>query len=424
MSRFLFVMVEAGGNVPAQISIARRLAARGHEVHVLSDRAAESEVLAAGCRFLPFVHAPHNNMRDREADVVRDWESSFPPAQVRRVGERLMFGPASAYARDVLETAERLQPHGIAVDCLIFGAIAGAEKSKVPAAVLVHFPVHPPGEGVTPFGLELHPAKGLLGRLRDRALLSLTRQKFGFGLLPLNAARLQLGLAPLSDVFEQYKTLHRRLILTSFEYDFAPPNLPDKVCYAGPQLDDPEWARNATVPGLEAPGPPLVAVSLGSTYQRQEKPLAAIAEALGRLPVRGFMMLGGVQGLTTAAPPNVIVVRSAPHAAVLPHASAVVCHGGHGTVMKALAHGLPLVVMPIGRDQKDNGARVEVSGAGVALSPSASAGRIADAIRRVLREPGFRSGAQRMAGIIARDVRTDRAVFEMEALAGRPVLVA
>lgn len=424
MSRFLFVMVEAGGNVPAQISIARRLAARGHEVNILSDAAAESEAVAAGCRFLPFVHAPHNNMRNREADVVRDWEPSFPPAQVRRVGERIMFGPAAAYARDVLEAVERLHPDSIAVDCMIFGAIAAAEKSKLPAAVLVHFPVHPPGEGVTPFGLGLHPAKGLLGQLRDRTLLSLTRQMFRFGLAPLNAARQQLGLAPLSDVFEQYKTLRRRIMLTCFEYDFAPSILPEQVCYAGPQLDDPEWARSAIVPDLEASGPPLVAVSLGSTYQRQEKPLAAIAEALGRLPVRGLVTLGNVLDLTTTAPPNVTVIRAAPHSAVLPNASVVVCHGGHGTVMKALAHGLPIVVMPFGRDQKDNGARVEVAGAGIALSPSSNTGRIANAIRRVLEEPAFRSGAQRMAEIIGRDVRADRAVSELEALTRRPVLAA
>src|SRR6185437_1323796 len=246
----------------------------------------------------------------------------------------------------------------------------------------------------------------------------------GFGLAPLNAARRQLGLAPLREVFEQYETLQRRIILTSFEYDFSPPGLPEQVCYAGPQLEDPEWARDEAVPALEASGPPLVAVSLGSTYQRQEKPLAAIAEALGRLPVRGLVTLGDVRGLTATAPPNVTVVRSAPHSAVLPNASAVVCHGGHGTVMKALAHGLPIVVMPFGRDQKDNGARVEVAGAGIALSPSSSAGRIANAIRRVLEEPAFRSGAQRMAEIIGRDVRADRAVSELEALTRLPVLAA
>jgi hypothetical protein len=63
-------------------------------------------------------------------------------------------------------------------------------------------------------------------------------------------------------------------------------------------------------------------------------------------------MLSNVRGLTVSAPANVTVVRSAPHSAVFCHASAVVCHGGHGAVMKAFAHGLPLVIMPFGRDHK------------------------------------------------------------------------
>jgi len=87
--------------------------------------------------------------------------------------------------------------------------------------------------------------------------------------------------------------------------------------------------------------------------------------------------------------------------------------------MKALAHGLPVVAMPFGRDQKDNGARIEVAGAGLSLSQKSSPARIAVAIRRVLEEPGFRAGAQRMAAIIGRDVKEDRAVLEMEALTTR-----
>jgi UDP:flavonoid glycosyltransferase YjiC (YdhE family) len=85
--------------------------------------------------------------------------------------------------------------------------------------------------------------------------------------------------------------------------------------------------------------------------------------------------------------------------------------------MKALAHGLPIVVMPLGRDQKDNAAPVEMCGAGVRISARASAAQIAEAVRRVLREPRFRGRARRMATIIARDLQEDRAIVELEALA-------
>lgn len=403
--------------MPAQVSIARRLAARGHEVHVLADRAVEREAVAAGCRFHTFVHAPQHNMSNRHADVVRDWEPASPPAQIRRMGDHVMFGPSAAYARDLLDTIARVRPDALAVDCLSFGAIIGAEKSGIPAALLVHFPVHAPAEGVTPFGLGLQPARGPLGRARDRALRLVMRRLFRFGLAPVNAARQELGMTPLRDVFDQFHALSRSLVLTSREYDFVPPGLPEHVRYVGPQLDDPVWPEPWTPPWPADSRDPLVVVSLGSTYQRQEKAFGTIIQALGLLPVRGFATLGALEPPTSSAPSNVTVIRSAPHAAVLPLASAVVCHGGVGTVMKALAHGLPLVVIPFGRDQKDNGARVEAAGAGLSLSPGASPARIAAAVRRLLEEPGFRERAQWMAGIIARDVKEDRAVAEMEALA-------
>src|SRR6476660_5156804 len=114
MKTFLFVIVEGGGNVSSQMSIARRLAARGHVVHVLGDRAIEPEAVRAGCTFSSFVQAPQHNMRDRAADTVRDWEPALPPLQVRRIGGRLMFGPAAAYANDVLNTAARIRPDAIA----------------------------------------------------------------------------------------------------------------------------------------------------------------------------------------------------------------------------------------------------------------------------------------------------------------------
>jgi len=410
-------MVEGGGNVPAQMSIARRLATRGHDVHVLADRAVEYEAVSAGCSFHTFIHAPQHNMRDRRTDVIRDWEPSFPPAQVRRIGERLMFGPAAAYARDVLDAIDRVRPDALAVDCLSFGAMVGAEKSGLPAALLVHFLIHPPVDGVTPFGLGLRPPDGPLGRLRDRALRAVMRRMFAFGLAPLNVARREFGLPPVRDVFEQFQRLPRRLVLTSREFDFVPAGLPEQVRYVGPQLDDPSWPELWTSPWSEDSTEPVVVVSLGSTYQRQEKTFATIVEALGMLKVRGLAMLGEIDPPAAHCPPNVIIIRSAPHAVVLPRASAIVCHGGHGTVMKALALGLPVVVMPFGRDQKDNGARIEVAGAGLSVSASASARRIAAAIRRVLDEPGFRQGAQRIASAIARDVKEDRAVLEMEALA-------
>ncbi len=65
------------------------------------------------------------------------------------------------------------------------------------------------------------------------------------------------------------------------------------------------------------------------------------------------------------APKNVTLLHSAPHDLVMKEASLVVTHGGHGTVSRALIHGLPLLVMPMGRDQNDNAMRVEATAPGL-----------------------------------------------------------
>ena len=110
------------------------------------------------------------------------------------------------------------------------------------------------------------------------------------------------------------------------------------------------------------------------------------------------------------------VVRSAPHAEVLREAAAVVTHCGHGTTIKALAAGLPLVCLPMGRDQLDVAARVVHRGAGVRLEQSADPQEIAAELAAVLREPAYREAAERIAVAIAEETAQDRAVEEIEQL--------
>ena len=140
--------------------------------------------------------------------------------------------------------------------------------------------------------------------------------------------------------------------------------------------------------------------------------------ALGELPVRGLVTTGpAIQVESIDAPPNVTVVERAPHSEVLRHAAAVVTHAGHGTVIKALAAGVPVVALPLGRDQLDNAARVVHHGAGLKLKPKASPEAIAGAVRRVLGEPSYAAGARRLAAAISEETAHDQAVEELELLA-------
>jgi UDP:flavonoid glycosyltransferase YjiC (YdhE family) len=95
------------------------------------------------------------------------------------------------------------------------------------------------------------------------------------------------------------------------------------------------------------------------------------------------------------APPHVRVERWVPQAQVLAHADAVVCHGGSGSTLGALAAGLPVVVVPLFADQPYNGARVAAVGAGLVAPPDARA--IAEAVRHVLGDTAHREAAARIA---------------------------
>jgi MGT family glycosyltransferase len=179
-------------------------------------------------------------------------------------------------------------------------------------------------------------------------------------------------------------------------------------------LDDPSWVE----PWLPPPGDePLVLVALSTTYQDQQRALQRVADALGALPLRGVVTTGPAldpQALSASA--NVQVVSSAPHAAILPHAAAVVTHAGHGTVMKALAADVPMLCMPMGRDQNDNAARVVAHGCGLRLRPTAGTAAITRAIRRLIDEPTFRRGARDLGVAIRDAARNSTAVDELEAL--------
>jgi UDP:flavonoid glycosyltransferase YjiC (YdhE family) len=106
------------------------------------------------------------------------------------------------------------------------------------------------------------------------------------------------------------------------------------------------------------------------------------------------------------APESIRVVVAAPHKAILPQAAVAVTHAGHGTVLKALAAGVPLVCAPMGRDQKDNTVRVLRLGAGVRVSKTARPSQIAAAVRQVLDQPGYGQAARRFAAILTGEAAT------------------
>lgn len=414
--RYLFVTCDAGGNLQPELALAARLRARGHDVRFLAHRSQQAAIEGAGFGFRPYRTAPEWDWNRPETAPLRDWELR-PLQEFAALRDEVLFGPASAFAADVLDELDAGPVDALVVDSFLFGAMAAAERAGLPSAVLWHTAFSRSDCDTPPDAAGLRPAKGWPGKLRDRAIKSLESRLWNKGLPALNEARDAIGLRPLNSVHEQLDHMDRVLVMTSRSFDFTVPpggRFPGNVRYVGPQLEL----------GPSSPQPrndtelPLVLVSASTSYQGQEQFLDRVISALGSLPVRAMVTTGHAVTVDGPTPANVEIATWVPHSTVLPTASAVVTHGGHGTVLTSLAHGVPVVCLPMGRDQPDIAARVVHSGAGVRLSPKTSEQRIATAVSDVLADEQMADAAALLADEIRREMDSDLGVVELEGLVG------
>lgn len=416
MSRLLLTLWDGGGNSPPVLGVAAALARRGHDVRVLADRSLGEAVAAAGARHVPWRTAPQRASSDPSTEFVRDFEPRTPLGASARLRDRLIVGAAPAFAADTIEEIRREPVDAVVSEVLLMGSQVAAAASGAASVTLV--PNIYPGDvpGVPPFGLGLQPRSDRLGMVRDRLAAGLGRRLWDKRLGDMNRLLAEYGQPPARSLFEMLERPDRVLVLTSAAFEFGGgARTAANVRYCGPRLDDPAWVGGWDEP--EGSGP-LVLVSLSTTTQGQDRMIRRIVRALGRIEARGLVTTGpsfDADGIER--PANVMIVPSAPHSAVLPHADAVVTHAGHGTVIKALAQGVPVLCLPVGRDQPDTAARVVAAGAGLRLRPGASARAIAAALGSILADPGFRAAAERIAAAIAADRERDLAVEEIEAVA-------
>lgn len=239
---------------------------------------------------------------------------------------------------------------------------------------------------------------------------------------PLDALRGELGLAsdPSGAALEATPAL-----------TLVPPSLED------PGDPGPPWTHRFRDAGAEGGGDdrqvrgerregdeePLVYLTLGSVAPTMgffPGLFRAAIDVLAPLEARVLVTVGAEQDPAALGPlpAGVRVERWIPQAQVLPEASVVVCHGGFGSTLGALAAGLPLAVLPLFADQPFNARRVAESGAGLALEggPPAVAG-LGDVVARLLHEPAFAERARAVAREIAELPPVDDSVAVLEQLA-------
>jgi UDP:flavonoid glycosyltransferase YjiC (YdhE family) len=415
-ARLLLAVIDGGGTVPPAMGVARELVRRGHRVRVLGDPTIARSALAAGCTFTAWTTAPHFDTVADQTATLAAAENGSPRQRVGAARRLLGSGATRGFADDVLAAVRAEPVEGVLAEAAMPGILIGAEASGLPCAALMPNIYLRPTPGLPPLGTGWSPGTGPLGRARDAVAVRVVGGLASAAARPLNRVRADHGLPPIDGLFALLDRCTRVLVLTSPTFDFPAARLPANVRYVGPQLDDPDWAAGADW-RPDGPGP-LVLVAMSSVYQNQVETLRTVAAALGPLPVRAVITTGrAVDPDDVPAPAHVRVVRSAPHGAVLAEASAVVTHAGHGTVLKSLAAGVPLVCVPMGRDQRDNSTRVVRLGAGVRVPRSADAGRIGAAVREVLDAPGYAAAARRFAQVLATEAATrPSAADEVEAM--------
>lgn len=408
----LLVTLDGGGNIPPVLATAKGLAAAGHHVTVLSEPCMEQPVKSSGLQFIPFTQ--HYTRNNRNEDLIRDANTNIFN---NPFFDDVVFGPSPILVEQCLSAIDETRADLLLVDCLLPAAVIAAKAKKIPAAVLFHMPEYPPGKNRPPGVMGILPGTNAITRLRDKLLAVLFHKKLNQYLPMLNGLCKQYQLPPLKNTADLLHRCDLRIIQTLPEFDFPLVPAPANVRYSGPVLDDPDWVSEYQNPWPANNQQPLIVISLSSTYQAQEKTIQQCINALAALPVRGLVTLGpALAHHTFQLPPNVIALPSAPYSKVFPMAGLVITHGGHGTIMRALSHGLPLLCLPMGRDQNDNAIKVTHHQLGQHLSPKASAKEIETAIQKLLNNTVYSNNAKKFSQIMAANSGAKNAVREIETL--------
>jgi MGT family glycosyltransferase len=363
--RILFTFVGGRGHLDPLVPVARAAEAAGHTVAVTGRPAMIGAVQAAGLTGFstgadlgPPARVPLRRLSsEREDRVVRD---SFAGWQAR---ERVTA---------ILALCAAWRPDLLVCDEVDFGGMVAAERLGLPYATVVVIAA---------------------GSFVRRELLA----------EPLNALRAEHGLPPDPDL----AMLDRHLVLAAVPASFRDPGVPLPATAHLFRPPGPEPAGDQPAPPWPAgrPGAATVYVTLGTVFNLESGDLfQRVLAGLRDLPVDLVVTVGPHMDPAELGPQpaNVHVERYLPQALVLPHCRLVVSHGGSGSVLGALAHGLPMVLVPMGADQPHNAARCRALGVARVLDAvDATPRTVGAAAAAVLTEPSYRRAAERLRDEIA-----------------------
>ena len=357
MARIMWACWDGGGNLTPSLGIARVLERRGHEVHFFGRPDMVDRVEAAGFGATALTHA--------RTDLDR--YAFHPLATV------FGFTSSPAVGEELVAVVDQWHPDVVLIDAMFSAALNVAPRFERPTAVMLHTFFH-----------------HLVGMWRGNfAMQSESRQRAGFDALP-----------DLDTLWGERDVVHvNALRAFDGESDTTWP-----VVQGAPVLAAEARAVEVELPWSVDDRTPIVLLSFSTVpEQRSVDMLQRALDALGPLPVHVVATTGGiVDPEELAAPANAYLVPFADHDALMARSAFVVGHGGHGTTMRALRRGLPMVGIPAkGADQVPITQLIDQWGAGRALPMDADVAQIRIAAEEILNDPHFRHEALQRSAMFA-----------------------
>lgn len=322
----------------------------------------------------------------------RDYLATGPKAKLQAAADVFMErgrfdGP------DLARTLDEIRPDVLIVDVNSWGAAAAAEAWG--GRWLSFSPYTPPlrSRGTPPFGPGLAPAGGPLGAMRDAVVRRLV-----LGVVekvmtpPINDLREKMGLGPIGSVDEMLRRVPLTLVTTAKPFEYPVTDWGPDVVMIGATTWEPDLAAPDWLAEIDSP---IILVSTSSEFQDDGVLVKTAIKAFADGPFHVVATIPSGMALGTRLPSNVTVADFLPHGLVLDRAAVAITHGGMGATQKALARGVPVCVVPFGRDQMEVARRVEVSDSGVRLAVRRlSPERLRVAVEAAI---GKREGARRVA---------------------------
>jgi MGT family glycosyltransferase len=398
--RVLVAAFGDAGHVFPAIALGRALAGRGHEVVIETWEERRGAVEGAGLGFA----------------AAEEYRMFPPPDPESEEGQH-----AAEAARALLPLLEDLRPHVVVSDILTLAPTLAAERAGVPLATLIPhiYPVVEPGQPF--FAIGLRTPRTAVGRRlwrtgHERAL----RRGLEQGRRDLNVQRQRLGLEVI-DRFHGGISPDLALVGTYPQLEY-PRAWPPNVHVTGPMTFELPHPDVELPPGED----PLVLVAPSTAHDSDNHLVRVALEALAGEPVRVVATTNRVAPQRPiAVPANATLVEWLSYSQLMPAASVVVSHGGHGTVARCLGAGTPVLVCPITGDMSETAMRVARAGAGLSLPwRLCRPGPLRWAVRELLGSASFATKAREIAAWGRANDGATRGAELVEALARNTLTAA